>query len=145
METTNLIHEVARLGLSTLATVLALLVTYYTPRIFRALETRLGVDLPDPLEAEAERLALQAIAFAEERGRAAAKELGKRVLSSEKLDMAAAYFRDHASAQVMTWVNGRVTEWIESKLGLLRLAEPAKPAILELAAAAPDPSTPGAQ
>ena len=168
MTDTNLIHELARVALSVLATALGVLATYYVPRTFRAIERRLGVDLPAPLEAEAERVALEAISYAEEKARGLAKRAGERVLSTDKLDWAAAYFREHASAQVLTWLSDHVETWLQAKLGLLRLSEPARlapplrapldpggplgplaPGVLleprELATATPGPSTPGAR
>jgi hypothetical protein len=117
---TNLIHEMARLGLGALGMALTVVISIYGPRILRAFEARLGIDIPDPIAHQAERLALDAIAFAEERGRALANHAGRKLLAGEKLDLAAKYFREHAGDQVLELVRGHVADWIESKLGHLR-------------------------
>lgn len=145
-EATNVIHELARVLLSALAAALTLLVTYYVPRLARALERRLHIDIPDPIELEAERVAIDAISYAEEWGRGQAKKLGKKVLSSDKLDQAAAYFRDHASAAVIRWTDDRVRAYLESKLGRLRMTEPVQLIPDPVLDAVPaGPSTPGAR
>ncbi|WP_428261066.1 hypothetical protein [Haliangium sp.] len=147
-EPTNLIHELAKILLSALGAALTLLVTVYVPRLARALERRLKIDIPDPLEIEAERLAFEAISYAEEWARSKSKAAGQKVLSSAKLDQAAAYFRDHASAAVSGWLNERVREYLEAKLGQLRVIRP-EPRLALAEFAGPDPapvgpSTPGA-
>ncbi|WP_428263992.1 hypothetical protein [Haliangium sp.] len=147
-EPTNLIHELAKILLSALGAALTLLVTVYVPRLARALERRLKIDIPDPLEMEAERLAFEALSYAEEWARGKAKAAGEKVLSNAKLDQAAAYFRDHASAAVSGWLNERVREYLEAKLGQLRVIRP-EPRLALAEFAGPDPapvgpSTPGA-
>jgi hypothetical protein len=112
--------ELANILFSVLGSALVLLVNIYVPRVARALEKRLAIDIPDPIEAEAGRLAARAITYAEEKARAGAKELGEKLPSHEKLDLAAAYFRDHASARVKKWISGKVESFIHSKLGELR-------------------------
>ena len=145
-ETTNIIHELARVLLSALAAALTLLVTYYLPRLARALERRLHIDIPDPLELEAERMAIDAISYAEEWGRTQAKVAGDKMLSSDKLDKAAAYFRDHASPAVIHWTQNRVREYLEAKLGRLRMTEPVQLIPDPVLDAVPmGPSTPGAR
>ena len=120
MEDTNIVAELGRLVFGVLALVLGTLVTYYVPRVARAIERRLGGDIPDAHVAAAERLALDAIAYAEERGRALALKKGVKLLSSAKLDLAADYFRDHASAKIIAAVGSDVSDWLEAKLGMLR-------------------------
>ena len=136
---TNLVHEIARIVLSALGVALMTLVSIYMPRVARAIEDRLKIDLPDPLELEAQRLALRSIAYAEEWALGQAKQLGKRVLSGDKLDSAARYFREHASEQVIKWTGDKVRDLIESTLGTLRMAR------VPMVTAAQDPSRPGAQ
>ena len=119
MDTTP-VNEITQVGISILAMVLATLVTVYAPRLLKALERRIGLDLPDPVEEEAERLALQAIAYAEEYARKKSKGLAAKVPSSDKLDAAAGYFRDHARGPVIRWLNGKIEDWIEAVLGDFR-------------------------
>ena len=142
---TNIIHELARLALHLFGVALVTIIGIYLPRIIRAIEAKLRIDVPDPLEAQAQRLALDGIAYAEEWARGKALALGKKVLSGDKLDAAATYFRDHASDQVLRWTGGKVKEWIETNLGHLRMLRPALAATNSAATATPDPSTPGAQ
>ncbi len=123
---TNIIHELAKIALSALAVATTTIVTLYVPRIARRIEQRFDIDIPDPLEVEAVQRAIDAIHFAEEWARSEAKRLGENALSSDKLDQAARYFRDHASEAVIDWVDDRVEEFITVQLGHARARESAR-------------------
>ncbi len=117
---TNFLHEIARLAFGALGMALTALISIHGPRLLRALEARIGSSIPDPIVAQAERLARDAIAFAEERGRAWAKRGGRKLLAGEKLNLAAKYFGDQAGDPVLALVRGQVADWIEATLGRLR-------------------------
>ncbi len=134
MEETNLIHQAATILLSAFGAFLMALVGVYGRRLALTAERRLGIDIPDELEAEATRVAYDAISYAEEWGRGKAKELGKHVLSSAKLNQAAAYFRDHASDRVIAWTRDKVEEYISAKLGQARVIEATRRAVPQLPA-----------
>lgn len=117
---TNLVNEILGVGIEVLGVALLVLVSIYVPRLFRALEKRIGHDIPDPLEDEAERLALRAIGYAEECARKAARKLGDKMPSQVKLQQAAGWFRANARPQVVEYLSGRVEGWIEAVLGEYR-------------------------
>ncbi len=120
MEETTIIYEGAKVAFSVLSVALMTLASIYIPRLAKAAERRLGFDIPDPLEDRAISVAFDAISYADEWGRGQAKKAGRKVLSSAKLDQAARYFRDHASAKVIAWLSGNVEDFIEAKLGQKR-------------------------
>lgn len=124
MEPTNLVNEAMVVLIKVLAATLALLVTYYAPKLFKAIEKKLKFDIPDEREVEAITWGKRAIAYGEEYGRKKAAQLSRKVPSNEKLDAAAGYFRDHASPEVVAWVNGKVESWLESLLGFERSRGP---------------------
>ncbi len=132
MEETTIIYEGAKVAFSVLSVALMTLASIYIPRLAKAAERRLGFDIPDPLEDRAISVAFDAISYADEWGRGQAKKAGRKVLSSAKLDQAARYFRDHASAKVINWLSGNVEDFIEAKLGQKRaIDESRRPALVE--------------
>jgi hypothetical protein len=119
---TNYLHEIARIGLHLLSVVIVTLITFYLPRVMRAIERRIGLDIPDRLELEAQRIAVDAIYRAEEFARDFARRQGEGAPGAEKLAKAAEYFRDHASPAILKYIGTRVPEYLEAKLGQLRTA-----------------------
>jgi hypothetical protein len=117
-------NELAQVGLEVLATVLALLAAIYLPRLFKALEKRIGKDIPDAIEIEAMRLADRAIDRAEEWARKPIANVSGKVPSTEKLNKAAEYFKLNARDKVIAWLNVEVTEYLEERLGARRSEGP---------------------
>lgn len=125
---TNIINEIFVVFIQVLAAALALLLSWYAPKLFKLTESKLKVDIPDELELQAVAWGKRGIAYAEEFARKKSKGLtdpvARKLPGNEKLDAAAAYFREHASPQVVEWVNGKVEDWLESLLGIERTGSP---------------------
>jgi hypothetical protein len=120
MEPTSVANEVAIVAIKVLATALAAIAAIYLPKIFAAIERRIGVDIPDPIEREAQRLADRAINRAEELGRKHAQKLNDALPHNLKLEKAATYFREHARKRVISWLSDKVEDYLEERLGARR-------------------------
>jgi len=106
-------------------TVLASVLTYLSPGLIRRakqwFEDKTRIDVPLAVVAQADALALKAIAFAEEQARKGAKGLlGDKRLPG-KLESAVRFFitfaEDHGIAD---WSQARIKDYLESKLHLER-------------------------
>lgn len=118
---TDLINEGLAIGLKTLGAALLAVATAYTPRVVRAVEKWLGVDIPDGWEKRGLDLAAVAVDYAEEWGREKLREnLGDtefaKKLGGEKMKKAAEFFRKHARGKVTKWGEEKIREVLGAKL-----------------------------
>lgn len=127
---TDVINEGLAIGLKTLGALAMALITAYAPRLVRAVERKLGVDVPDGWERRGLDLAGVAVDFAEEWARGKLREASNdtgigKTLSSAKLDKAAEFFRKHARGKITKWGKDKIESVIKAKLADKRRAEAA--------------------
>ncbi len=118
---TDLINEGLAIGLKTLGAALLAVATAYVPRMARAVEKWLGVDIPDGWEKRGLDLAGVAIDYAEEWGREQLRDkIGDtdfaKKLGGEKMKKAAEFFRKHARGKVTKWGAEKIREVLGAKL-----------------------------
>lgn len=103
-----------------LLTCLGVACAIFAPRILHIFGEGRAAQLAVTIMEQAERLALDAIGFAEERARDELKKTGRKLSGAAKLNLAIVFFRDHAGERVLEMFPRGVGDWIEAKLGMVR-------------------------